>query len=59
MYFKQSMKYFIVLIFMNVFIFTTKADTNAKGDPIFIIEENIIRGYVNFDQMKEIIKEIR
>jgi hypothetical protein len=26
---------------MNVFIFTTKADTNAKGDPIVIIEENI------------------
>ena len=35
------MKYFIVLIFINVFIFTTKADTNAKGDPIVIIEENI------------------
>ena len=30
-----------------------------SGTPTFIIEENIIRGYVNFDQMKEIIKEIR
>ncbi|MAT01273.1 MAG: disulfide bond formation protein DsbA, partial [Rhodobacteraceae bacterium] len=30
-----------------------------SGTPTFIIEEYIIRGYVNFDQMREIIKEIR
>ena len=30
-----------------------------SGTPTFIIEENIIRGYVNFEKMREIIKEIR
>ena len=56
MYFKQSMKYFIVLIFMNVFIFTTKADTNAKGDPIVIIEENISNK--NFEPLEQIYSPI-
>ena len=46
------MKYFIVLIFMNVFIFTTKADTNAKGDPIVIIEESISNK--NFEPLEQI-----
>jgi protein-disulfide isomerase len=30
-----------------------------SGTPTFIIEENIIRGFVDFNQMKEIIKNIR
>ena len=30
-----------------------------SGTPTFIIEENIIRGYVDYNQMKKIIKNIR
>ena len=37
---------------MNVFIFTTKADTNAKGDPIVIIEENISNKNIKGDSNK-------
>ncbi len=30
-----------------------------SGTPTFLIEENIIRGYVDYNQMKKIIKDIR
>ena len=41
MHFKHSTWHFITLIIINTFIIAAHADTNAKGDPIIIIEENL------------------